>query len=341
MSIENNLANPNVTWEKAFKTNVGLDAVLYNKLSFAVDYFSERRNDIFINPYNSIPVVMGASFYYVNKGKAKSNGIELEFTYQDKAGNLGYSIGGNFAYSRNSIVSMEEPPQQFDYLYAKGNPIGQPFALEAIGFFKDQADILGSPTQLFGAVRPGDIKYKDQNADGLIDNNDRKPTGFTSYPEIVYALNAGLDFKGLDFSILFQGVGNRTVSLLDNNNIIPFLNGGVKPTAWLSNNYWTTERGDASLFPRLTTEANPNNYQASTLWQRDGSFIRLKNVELGYTFPSSIVQKLKLSTLRIFVSASNLFTFDKINEINVDPEIMNMFTYPAMKSLNAGITIQF
>jgi len=338
---QGNLANKEVTWEKALRTNVGIDAILFNKLSVSLDYFFENRKDIFLNPSSYIPSLMGATFNNVNKGKTKSNGGEIELVYNEKVGKVGFYIGGNVSYATNQIVDIAEPVPAAPYLYAKGNPINQPFILTAIGFFKDNADIAASPQQLFGTVRPGDIKYKDQNNDGFIDNNDRTPIGYTSLPELFYGINAGGDLAGFDFNIFFQGAANRSVSLLDNGNIIPFLNGGVKPTQWVKDNYWTPERGDAAKFPRLTTEQNENNYRASTLWQRNGSFIRLRNLEIGYTLPESIAGKAKLNGVRFYLSGNNLFTWDKINEINVDPEVMNMFIHPALRSFNFGFTLKF
>jgi TonB-linked SusC/RagA family outer membrane protein len=338
---QGNLANRDVTWEKAYRTNIGLDALLFKKLSVSVDYFFENRNDIFLNPSSYIPALMGATFNNVNKGKTKSSGGELELTYNGKLGAVGFYIGGNVGYTTNEIVDIAEPVPAAPYLYAKGNPINQPFILTAIGFFKDNADIASSPQQLFGSVRPGDVKYKDQNNDGFIDNNDRTPIGYTNLPELIYALNGGAKFAGFDFNVFFQGAANRTVSLLDNGNIIPFLNGGVQPTQWVKDNHWTPERGDNAKFPRLTTEQNDNNYRASTLWQRSGSFIRLRNLELGYTLPESLTKRAKLNSLRFFLSGNNLFTWDQIDELNVDPEVMNMFIHPALKSFNFGFNLKF
>ena len=185
-------------------------------------------------------------------------------------------------------------------------------------------------------MRPGDVKYIDQNNDGFIDNNDRIPIGNPTYPSLWYGMNLNLGFKGFDISAFLQGAANRDVSILD--NVRPFLN-NVKPTQWVKDNYWTPARGNDALFPRLTTEQNPNNYQASTLWQRSGDFLRVRNVELGYTFSKSITNKLKLSNARLFVSGNNLFTWDKINEISVDPEILNSFSHPSLKSFNMGLSV--
>jgi hypothetical protein len=261
--------------------------------------------------------------------------------YQAKTGKVEWYINVNTSLAKNEIVDIAEPARADEYLYARGNPINQPFILEAIGFFTDVNEINNSPRQLFGNVQPGDVKYKDQNGDGFIDDNDRKPIGKTALPEWLYAFGGGLEFMGFDFAFFFQGTGGRSVSLLDNSNIIPFLNGGVKPSHWVKDNYWTPERGNNALFPRLTTEVNDNNYRASTLWQRNGSFLRLRNLEVGYTLNANILRKVKMNNLRFFANANNLFTIDKIGEMDLDPEIMNQFVHPALKSFNFGFTLKF
>lgn len=341
MFRQGNLANPDATWEKAFRTNFGVDAQLFRGLSISLDYFFENRNDIFINPSGFIPGIVGANFNNLNRGKTKSNGGEIELTYQAKSGKVEWYINGNTSIAKNRIVDIAEPVREDEYLYARGNPINQPFILEAIGFFSDVNDINNSPKQLFGDVRPGDVKYKDQNGDGIIDDNDRMPIGKTALPEVMYAFGGGFNLAGFDFGFFFQGAGGRSISLLDNSNVIPFLNGGVRPTQWVKDNYWTPERGNDALFPRLTTDPNDNNYRASTLWQRSGSFLRLRNLEVGYSLKLAALQKIKLNNLRFFANANNLFTIDKIDEMALDPEIMNQFLHPALKSFNFGFTLKF
>lgn len=340
---EGNLANPNATWEKALKLDLGFDVQLFDRLSLAATYFHENRNDIYVSPSSFVPSIIGADIYNINAGKVKNQGVEFETFWSDKIGDFSYNIGGRFSYAKNEIIDMKEPfrPDNESYLYAKGRPINQPFVLEAIGYFKDENDIKTSPTQLFGEVKPGDIKYKDQNDDGFIDDNDRIPVGKPSYPDFYYGVDAGVGYKGVDLSISLHGAGNRTVSLLDNNNVIPFLDNGRKPTPWVMENYWTPEKGDNALFPRLTTEQNNNNYRASTLWQRSGSYLRINNIELGYTIPKNVTRRVFIDNLRVFVNVVNPFTWDKISEINVDPEVMNMFQYPVMKSYNLGLSVQF
>lgn len=334
---EGNLANPDVTWEKSFKSNIGIDAVLFNRFNFAIDYFYEHRKDIFINPSNFIPAVIGTNFYNLNRGETKNKGFDLELSYRGKHRNFEYYFGGNAAYAKNKIINIEEPLRQDTYLYAKGNPINQPFILEAIGFFENQDDISKSPQQLFGRVLPGDIKYKDQNNDGFIDDNDRIPVGKPTYPSLWYGFNGGFKFKGIDLNAFFQGVAGRQVSI--QSAVTPFLN-NIKPTQWVKDNYWTPERGSYAKFPRLTTESNDNNYRASTLWQRSGNFLRLRTIELGYTFPKQFTQKINVSNLRLYISGNNLYTWDSIDEINVDPEILNPLTHPTLKSYNVGLSIQ-
>ena len=339
MYNQGNLANPDVTWEKAFRINVGADFAAFNKLSLAADYFFENRKDIFINAASYIPAIAGVTSYNLNNGETKNRGWEVEAAWKDKIGKVGYFLSGNVSHAKNEIINIQEPARPYDYLYAKGNPISQPFILEAVGFFKDAADIAASPRQLFGDVRPGDIKYRDLNEDGFVDDNDRRPIGSTAYPALYYGVGGGADFKGLDVSFFLQGTGGRSVSLLDNNLIVPFLNGGVKPTQWVKDNYWTPERGEAAQFPRLTTEANPNNYRPSTLWQRDGSFLRLRNVEVGYTLPQRITGRMKMTSLRVYLSGNNLYTWDKIDEVDVDPEVMNIFVHPPMRTYSFGISL--
>lgn len=333
------LANPDVTWEKAMKYNIGIDALLVEKLRLSFDYFFENRTDIFVPASNILPATMGVNAFNLNAGTVQNRGFELEAEWRDNIGKLGYYINGNLSYSKNKIMDMKEPPRPYAYLEGKGNPINQPFVLEAIGFFKDQADIDNSPKQMFGDVRPGDVKYLDVNGDGFIDDNDRRPIGNTAYPSTYFGLGAGISYKGFDFNIFFQGSSGRTTSLLDNGNIIPFLNGGVRPTQWVKDNYWTPERGNSAQFPRLTTETNNNNYRASTLWQRNASFIRLRSVEIGYTLPQEFLKRIRLNSVRVYVSGNNLATWDKINELEIDPEVNNMFVYPAMKSFNFGLTL--
>jgi len=331
-------ANLDATWEKAYKTNVGIDAQLFNKLSLSVDYFIENRKDIFVDPSNYLSALIGGRYNYANLGLAKNTGLELELMYKDKIGDFGYFITAKGSYATSTIVDAKEAPRAYEYLYQKGHAIGQPFVFEAIGYFEDQTDITNSPFQSFGAVVAGDVKYKDQNGDNIIDNNDVVAKGYTSVPNIVGSLEAGLEYKGFDLSVFLFGVTQRTVSI--GGLLTPFLTNGRKPTEWVANNYWTVERGDAALFPRLTTQSNANNYKNnSDLYQRDGSYLRIKNIELGYSL--KFKKGLGLDGLRAYLNAVNPFVFSYITEIQVDPEALSPYGYPVMKSYNIGLTLKF
>jgi len=336
---QGSLANPDVTWEKSHKFNIALAGNLFKKIDFNVEYFNDYRTDIFVTPSTYMSALIGAEYYNQNAGIANNHGYEAEITYHHKIGNFGYFITGRYSYSKNKIIDMKEPPKAEDYLYQKGKPIDQPFVLEAIGFFKDESDIQNSPVQMFGTVQPGDVKYKDQNNDNVIDDNDRIPIGYPAYPRFYYGADLGLSYKGFDLTLFVQGVEGRTVSLLNSGFMTPFVNGGVKPHPELAENYWTPERGDNALFPRLTTETNNNNYRESSLWQIDGSYIRIKNIELGYTFSVTCLKG--ISGLRIYANMVNPFTFSKLNKYNLDPEINSPYKYPLMKSTNFGFSLQF
>lgn len=327
--------NENSTWEKAYKTNIGVDAQLFSKLSFSADYFSENREGILVNPSNFVSMAIGSRFDYLNMGVAKNHGFELEMTYSDRTSTMSYYITPRISFVKTEIVDAKEAPKEYEYLYQKGNPIYQPFVLEAIGFFSDQADIDASPFQTFGTVSAGDVKYKDQNGDDFIDNNDLVPVGDPIIPNLIYSFDMGINYKSFDLAVFVYGVSGRTISLLNSGGMEPFLI-DVKPNPWIMDNYWTPERGDAAKYPRLTTESNDNNYRPSTLWQRDGSFLRIRNIELGYTVPMQ-----KAVNLRIYLNGVNLFTFDKIEEVDVDPEVISVYQYPLMKSFNLGLKLEF
>ncbi|GHV57650.1 SusC/RagA family TonB-linked outer membrane protein [Bacteroidia bacterium] len=336
---QGSLGNPDVTWEKSHKFNVALAGNFFRQVDFNVEYFRDYRTDIFVSPSSYLSALVGAEYYNQNAGIAGNRGFEAEVSYHNRVGRVGYSLGGRFSYAKNNIIDMKEAPKAEDYLYLTGRPIDQPLVLEAIGFFKDEQDIRNSPLQMFGTVQPGDVKYKDQNGDGVLDDNDRKSFGYPTYPRFYYGADLGLDYLGFDLTLFVQGTGGRTVSLLNSGFMTPFVSGGVKPHPELAEHYWTPERGDAARFPRLTTESNNNNYRASTLWQIDGSYIRVKNIELGYTFPVKWLPG--ISGLRLYVNMVNPFTFSKLSEYNLDPEINSPYKYPLMKSTNFGFSLQF
>jgi TonB-linked SusC/RagA family outer membrane protein len=329
------LANPDVTWEKDEKFNVGLEATLLDRLSVSFDYFKNHRYDILAKPFNHIPQFMGLSMMPdLNVGKLNNHGFEAVLRYESNdQQTLQYFIEGSAWYARNKIADKSEALLAYDYLNETGNAVGQPIMLEAIGFFRDQAEIDASPRQIFTTVRPGDIKYKDQNGDGIVDQNDYYPVGRPEVPELTFALHGGMKFRSFDFDFLLQGVDNRSV-YLQGNYFYAFQN-NARISAFALNR-WTPATAETADYPRLSAENNLNNFQPSSFWLRDGSFIKLRSVEIGYSFPAGTLDKLNLKSLRVFLNGTNLFSIDEIDF--TDPETLT--GYPAYRTVSAGVSLK-
>lgn len=337
--IELGIANPNVTWEKAMSYNFGIEtSMLNNKLSLTADVFYEDRYDILVNMGNTTPSLAGfTSASIENRGKVQNYGTEISATFKDKAGSVSYFIGGQFAFARNKIIENYEVPRKEAYSSRKNNPVGQYFGMEAIGFFKDENDINTSPVQTFSIVQPGDLKYKDQNGDDIIDINDEVPIGRASYPEISYSLNAGVAYRGFDLEVLFQGTANRSV-YMDGYMFWPFIN-NANISPWAAEGHWTPETHASATFPRLSAEPNANNYRASSFWVRDVDMISLRNIELGYTLSNNLFPRTRIENLRIYGSVLNPFRWDNL-AVDVDPETLSR-GYPVLKTYTIGLSLNF
>ena len=333
--LEGTKANPYVTWEKARKLNIGLEARLFDYLYFTFDYFREHRYDILTTPDANVPSYVGFSRPSMNLGIVDNNGFEAVLGYNRTAGEFRYKVEASAWYAHNNVVYNSEAPQVYDYLYSTGHIVGQPFAYEAIGFFRDQEDIDSSPTQVWGEVFPGDIKYKDQNEDGVINEEDKYPIGYTSRPELTLALDLQFQYKGFDLQMLFQGAVNRTV-YLDGRQFQAFQNNGKISTFALGR--WTPETADTATYPRLATTGNENNYQYSSFWQRNGNFLKLRYLSFGYTFSSPAMKKANVDGLRLYLSGTNLFSLDYMQGF-CDPEVLS--GYPAVRTLSLGVDLKF
>ena len=327
--------NPNLTWEKQKQANIGIDGTLFNRLSFTVDVFQNNRYDILAIPYSTVPTYAGMTMPYLNVGMVENKGFEASLRYESKSeAPFQYFVEAKVWYAQNKITEMSEQTHQFAYQYQTGKPINQPFGLVSLGLFKDVADIANSPKQLFGDVQPGDVKYKDLNNDGVVDNQDFTAIGNPVQPFLTGSLTLGASYKGFDFQVLAQGVANRTVSLTGN-YFWAFQNNTSAPELALTR--WTPETAATATYPRLSTDYNQNNYQASDFWQRNGDFIKIRNIEVGYSIPENTIKSLRLKTLRLFVNGTNLFSFDHL--VNLDPE--TIAGYPALRTVSAGIKVQF
>lgn len=345
--------NEFITWEVAKKLNIGFELGLFNSLDVQFDYFREDRSKILMDR-SFIPTTMGLeASVRANVGEAASHGVDLSVNYNHWFNNKIWLQGyGNFTYATSEFKVADEP----DYAAAGlpwrsrvGYSLSQQWGYIAERLFVDEADIANSPVQSFGTYLPGDIKYKDINKDGKISDADLVPIGYPTTPEITYGFGLSMGFKNWDISCFFQGSA-RSSFFIDSEQIAPFNNppsttgSYTRKTALfqaIADSYWSEEHRDIYAFwPRLSTESIKNNTQVSTWWMRDGSFMRLKSLELGYSFPQQMIKKIHLTKLRLYANGTNLLTFSKFKLW--DPEMGGLGVgYPNQRVINLGIQVDF
>lgn len=341
---ENAIGNENVTWETADKNNIGLDLGLFNNIvNLQIDVFNEKRINILLQR-KTVPAVAGFfpwSIPFGNLGVVKNKGVDglIEVKHTTSQG-LFYSFRGNFTFAKNTIVENDEPLKRFSYLSEKGLRLGQSFAFIADGFFQSQEEIETSPKQTFSQVRIGDTKYKDINGDGLIDSFDQIPVGYSRLPEMTFGFGSTVSFKNFDLSVYFTGAA-RTSVFLNGTSMWPFYDGlGVNNVmAEYYDNRWTPGNPNA-LYPAIDVGNNPNNFINSTVWMRNGNYLRLRNAEIGYTLDKRFSNRMGIKNIRLFVNGMNLATWDHIKIM--DPESNDgTGAYPLQRSVNAGLQIDF
>ena len=343
------MASPNVTWEVARKTDFGFDFVAFdNKFSLTMDYFHEKRTGIFIQRM-FLPDITGLESYpWANVGAVKSKGFDGNFQYKDHIGEINWTVRGNITYSKNTILERDEENNVYAYQYGKGYRVNQQRGLIALGLFRDYDDIRNSPKQSWGTVQPGDIKYKDVNGDGIVDDGDRVAIGATDTPSLIYGLGASVSWRGFDFNLHFQGAGKYTF-LINSGAVNAFRDGrwgnilqGITDNRWISSDISGTKETENpnAPYPRLSYGYNLNNQQSSSFWLRNGRFLRLKNLDIGYTLPKPMVNTIHLESVRIYISGQNLITWSPFKLW--DPELdssMRGQIYPITRSFTAGIQI--
>ena len=353
MIEEKRLGNPLLTWEKARKLNLGVDMnFLKNHLTVSFDYFKERRNNILSNR-NSAPMLIGASLPAYNMGEMENSGFEFDVNYRNKIRDFNYWGRFNYSFARNKILFQDEVPEKYAYQMRTGRRVGQFFGLLSNGFYNSWEEInaLDRPVSSWNGNRlqPGDIRYVDVNKDGKIDMYDMVPIGYSPTPEIIYGFSAGFNWRGFDCSALFQGASHVSIKYFGR-ALWPFINAHNSAKTlilerWTQDRY---DRGEKISFPRLSMSPSrdtDNNYQDSDFWIRNANYLRLKNLELGYTFNKKQLKALGLESLRVFISGTNLFTWTDV--IDLDPEAPSrggateINTYPLQKIYNMGINIQF
>ena len=325
------IASRDITWEIATKHDVGLDFSLFNdKITGTIDYFHETRDGIFMSRSN-LPGIAGLNGLTTNTniGKVRSTGFDGNVAYQDRIGKVDFTIRGNFTYSKNEILEYDEVNSLYPYKLKVGQRVDQTMGLIALGLFEDYEDIRNSPDQssLGSVIMPGDIKYKDVNSDGRINENDIVPIGATRRPNLIYGFGVSALWNGLDINAHFQGAGKSSF-FINGQSVYAF--------------YWSLDNPNPNAkYPRLSWKGNTNNNRASSLWLRDGSYLRLKTLEIGYTFPKNISRVLYMNKIRIFFIGTNLLTFSKFKMW--DPEMGSSTgqQYPLTKSYTLGININW
>lgn len=334
-------ANENIGWEKSYKSNYAIELGLFNKLNITAEYYNETRTNILMTRAD-IPVTMGlTASMKSNVGKAAVKGVDIQCEYQQSWGkDFWASARLNFTYATSRFLAYEEPDYAEEYRHHIGYPISQKWGYIAKSLFIDDAEAANSPTQSFGSeYGGGDIRYLDVNNDGKITPADMVPIGNPTTPEIIYGFGISTGFKGFDLSVFFQGLGNESF-FIDAANTSPFQNDTQLLKAY-ADNHWSEDNPNIyALWPRLSLDVNKNNTQTSTWWMRDGSFLRLKQVEFGYTLPYRLTQNAHIESLRLYLSGTNLLTFSKFKLW--DPELAgNGLNYPITRTFNIGLNITF
>ncbi|MFD2573873.1 SusC/RagA family TonB-linked outer membrane protein [Spirosoma soli] len=331
--------NPNVTWEVARTTNLALDANLFSgKLNITFDYFSTLRSDILIRRNVSVPDYTGLVLPNENIGRLTNRGFDFQITHNNTYGPINLSVGTNFTFARNRVQYLDEAPGIPDYQRQEGRAISDPqysgLLYQSLGVFRDQAQVDAYPHVL--GAGPGDLKLEDVNGDGQITADDRIRPKFSNIPEIVYGVPINLGWKGIDLNVLFQGQARVSQYLL--------LESGSTGNFFAQDaaNRWRPDNPDGT-FPRVASEMlnSINGTYQNTYWLKDASFVRLKNVQLGYNLPKALLDKIKIQSLRVYVSGFNLITIDKLK--TVDPEggsALGWF-YPQQKLYNVGLSARF
>lgn len=343
------VASPFITWEMALKKNLGFDISIFNnKFNANIDFFDEERTDIYMTR-NFLPAIVGLeSIPRANVGEVKSRGMDGRLEFRSKVGEVNITGRANMTYSKNTIIERDEENNVYPYQNSEGFRIDQAKGLISLGLFKDYEDIRNSPTQTFGIYQPGDIKYKDVNGDGVIDNGDVVAIGATRRPNLIYGIGTSFQWKRLDLNIHVQGAGKSTFSTYGK-TVYAFSEGewGQVMKGVMGDNRWisadisgdpSTEDPNAS-YPRLSYGSNPNNFRESTFWLRNGQYLRLKNIDVGFSLPQSFTNRIRMNTIRFFLAGHNLLTWSKFKLW--DPELATPRgeDYPLPKSFTFGINV--
>ncbi|HJZ38758.1 MAG TPA: TonB-dependent receptor [Bacteroidales bacterium] len=337
---ESRIPNPNVTWEVANQANFGFEALILNKINVEFDYFDNRRSEILWKRNASVPGSAGLSLPPENIGKVTNRGFEYLIGYRNDIGDFHYDVSMNGGYAQNEITFWDETPGRPEYQQSTGHPIpSNPYNInsdmyyEAIGIFKDDADVASYPH--WANARPGDVIFKDVNNDGVIDGLDRVRSDRNNMPRFTGGLSINLRYKQFDASILVQGAAGAQQYISPESGEI----GNYYKE--FADNRWTVDNTDTE-YPRTWNRDEEYwraNASTTPIFLRRTDYVRLKNIEIGFNLPSTVNRKLGIDGLRIYVNGLNLITLDKVKLI--DPELEQGTSYPLSKIINAGLTLTF
>ena len=324
--------------ETAYKANLGTDLRIANSLDFTFDVFYQQRRNILVSAGSLNSAVVGIQSSYDDKGRVASYGLEMGLRYAKTFSNgLNLNAGASFSTVKSEILEWIETPA-YPNLSLVDGPADYERGLIALGFFQDEADIANSPVQQFGQVKVGDIKYKDVNEDGVINENDYVAQDYgNAFPSLNYAFNYGAEYKGFGVNATLQGAAHQVKNL----RYVDGVWGALSDNRNLSQEYYNNcfdIAGAGALYPRLSTENVANNAQNSTIWYRNVSWLKLRDCEIYYKLPASVIEPLKITAAKIFVQGQNLLSFDNIDAM--DAENLNT-GYPVMKSVNIGLSVTF
>jgi TonB-linked SusC/RagA family outer membrane protein len=334
---ETKIPNPQVTWEIANQANIGFDALfLDSKFSLSADYFNNVRSQILIQRNASVPNSTGLTLPPENIGKVSNAGFEGAIGYHGQSGDFTWDFGVNGSYSKNKIVFWDETPGIPSYQQSTGRPMGSTLYYQAIGIFKDKAQIDATPH--WAGAQPGDVIFKDVGGpdgvpDGKIDGLDRVMNDKTNIPRFIGGITASLRYKDFDLSLLFQGASGSV-------QYVRAESGEIGNYYKLyADNRWTPENPNSN-YPRAWNRDDEYwGSQANTFWLQNMNYLRLKNFEVGYNLPSSIDKKLGIGSLRLYINGQNVFTFSE--EKLIDPEQEQGTSYPLQRVINGGLTLTF
>ena len=337
-------ANDKISWETSHFTNVGLELALFDKIEVNVDAYKDKRTNI-LQGRGIIPATLGKEADIIaNVGEAERYGVDGDVRYnQAFANSLWIQVQGNFTFAKSRYLYFEEAERPWMPWGAhKGKPFDAHWGFVAERLFIDQYDIDNSAKQNFGQrqVMPGDIKFKDMDGDGEITGDDWVNLGYPQTPELIYGFGFSMGYKGFDLSCFFQGAA-RTSFMIDASATSPFVNGQNALLKAYAEDHWSETNPDPhALWPRLSDVAESNNCQQSSWFLRDGSFLRLKQAEIGYSLPEELIRRVRLNTLRVYISGSNLLMFSKFKLWDVEMG-GNGLGYPIQRVYNAGIQLTF